>query len=653
MNQIPIRILSVTSLLLLAAPGVAGEPHFNNSLGMTMVRVEPGDFEMGSPQGETIIPSDRWDEGPRHRVTISRPFSMAATEVTNAQYEQFDPEHRKHRGLRGVSRNDNEAVTFVSWHDAVAFCEWLSEKEGKPYRLPTEAEWEYACRAGTTTPYWTGAELPEEHHRNQWTETGSRRVNAKDQVSRPLKGNVEVSLRAGAMPANPWGLHEMHGNVEEWVRDWYGPYPAAAQTDPIGPADGLLKITRGGSHNSALKYLRSANRAATLPEDRHWLIGFRVVQAPRPPAEPRPAEPLTMNDPTVDPEPVRWNEPADGAVFHAPIPLVRPDGEHPLLSELGHHHCPTITWCENGDLLAAWFNTISEIGREMVIVSSRLRYREGRWADAWDTARLFFAPADRNTTGSCLLHDGRGRIYYLNAIGDSGHHRDQSLMLSISQDSGRTWTRPRLISHPFRRHKYTPMDSAFVEDDARTVVVGMDYAPQGFKANEAGSGVFISRDRGATWENRLTGKAAPEVAEGNTGGLVAGFHLGVARLGDGRLLAMTRTQGGWDIGGRMTRSDSDDEGDTWTYRASPFPPIASGQRLVLMRLREGPLLLMSFHAEGMFAALSFDEGETWPTRRQIDGNRRGYLAATQTPDHLIHLITSRHHYRMNLAWLKE
>ncbi|HEO72446.1 MAG TPA: formylglycine-generating enzyme family protein, partial [Candidatus Hydrogenedentes bacterium] len=120
-----------------------------NTLGMPMVRIAPGTFTMGQEQGGDF------DERPAHAVTISRPFYISATEVTNAQFEQFAPDHRSLRGTDGISKGDNEAVVFVSWHEAVAFCKWLSEKEGKPYRLPTEAEWEYACRAGTTTPYWT------------------------------------------------------------------------------------------------------------------------------------------------------------------------------------------------------------------------------------------------------------------------------------------------------------------------------------------------------------------------------------------------------------------------------------------------------------------------------------------------------------------
>ena len=158
----------LTALIVLTAPSllIAAENDGTilNSLGMKMVRIQAGQFQMGSEQGD-------WDERPVHRVIFSQPFHMSATEVTNAQYEQFDADHRRLRGKLGFSKEDDEAVVFVDWHEAVAFCQWLSKKEGKPYRLPTEAEWEHACRAGTTTAYHTGEELPkafQKNVRNSW-----------------------------------------------------------------------------------------------------------------------------------------------------------------------------------------------------------------------------------------------------------------------------------------------------------------------------------------------------------------------------------------------------------------------------------------------------------------------------------------------------
>lgn len=683
--------------------GSDGAGRVSNSLGMRLVTVAPGEFLMGAESGRGC------DEAPVHTVRMTQIFEIAECPVTNAQYERFDPEHRRFRGTRGVSAGDDEAVTYVTWHDARAFCEWLSEKEGRLYRLPTEAEWEYACRAGTTTAYWTGDTLPEAFHRNQpvegdWSELGTR----ADADLREKKGTGPVNLSVGRTPANPWGLKDVHGLVEEWCLDWYGRYPDSEETDPAGPADGLCRVTRGGSHNTYVDFLKSAERHAALPEDRHWLIGFRVVAAREPAGTQRQAAPLPLDNPTVRVEPAtgaaRRDFPeASGSpgqrvsevpFFAPPITFVKPDPHDTCHSWLHHHHHPSITWCENGDLLACWFNTRSEIGREMRVLSSRLRAGE----DDWDTARLFFDVADRNTTGSTVFHDGSGSLYYFGGVSESTHHRDQCMVMAKSADSGRTWSRPRIISSTEDRHKYTPLDSVLAMEDG-TLVLAVDYAPLGYKANECGAGVFVSSDGGKSWDDRISGKGRPEIRTGGEGGLIAGFHTAIVQREDGSLLAFGRTnpEGSLaEIDGRMPQSVSHDMGRTWRYSASPFPPIGGGQRLAMLRLREGPILFCSFTdrntaeptgmkligadgAEftgyGLFAAVSDDDGETWPNRRLLapggeprtmdgGGNTheffaddthaepRGYLAITQTPDGIIHLLSSRNHYRFNLAWLR-
>ncbi|MCX6619609.1 MAG: SUMF1/EgtB/PvdO family nonheme iron enzyme, partial [Acidobacteria bacterium] len=244
-----------------------------NSLGMRMVRVEAGSFVMGQAAAipddltETQTYNSRamlqkkfptgdpsrfklwtghtlfgdFDERPAHRVRITKPFQVSAFEVTNAQYEQFDPAHRALRGKYGFSKGEDEAVVFVTWNQAKAFTEWLSKKEGKPYRLPTEAEWEYAARAGTSTLYSTGDSLPAEFRKNV-------RHSAYDEPA------DLVATTVGKTPANPWGLYDMHGNVEEWCLDWYGAYDAGAAVDPVGRASGDFKVTRGGSHGTPLYY---------------------------------------------------------------------------------------------------------------------------------------------------------------------------------------------------------------------------------------------------------------------------------------------------------------------------------------------------------------------------------------------------------------
>ena len=366
---------SLCATLLLSALTAAAQSAKDTSPLIPTVEIPAGTFYMGGTGA-----GENYDEAPMHRVTITRPFRMGVTEVTNAQYEQFRPEHRKLRGKRGFSSGDDEAVVFVSYDDAVAFCRWLSEREGKTYRLPTEAEWEYACRAGTMWNFWMGDRLLKPYMKNQ--------AVAPD--PKPL------SLQVAQQPANPWGLHDMSGNAEEWCADWYGPYMPGWQTDPVGPADGLYRVTRGGSHNTPMNYLRSANRSAMIPDDMGYHVGFRVVQADYPTTEPLPVIPDTYAL-TVSLEQCDWDaQRTDKPVFEPYIVYVKepaPGSGTPFYS---HNHQPAITWCPNGDLLAIWFSTDEEKGRELAVLSSRLR----RGSHEWEPARLFYKVPDRNMTGS-------------------------------------------------------------------------------------------------------------------------------------------------------------------------------------------------------------------------------------------------------------
>jgi len=637
-----------------------------NSIGMKLVRLEPGRFMMGQAEGGD------WDEQPVHRVDITRPYYMSVTEVTNAQYERFDPGHRRYRGYNGFSIRDDEAVVFVSWYDAMEFCRWLSEKEGKPYRLPTEAEWEYAARAGTTTPFCNSKELPACYHRHQKQEWN----------------HVPVSLTTGLTPPNPCGLYDMHGNVEEWCYDWYGPYEAGEQVDPVGRASGEFRVARGGSHNTEPKFLRSANRMAALPEERHWLIGFRVVQAelPSTPPLPPPEPPLCMRE--VDPGGYSWEHVSntEKPFFYGPVPYVKQPLPGTGVPMYGHNHCPSITWCPNGDLLAVWFSCEKEAGREMVILGSRLRAGKSDW----DPASLFFDVPDRNMTGSSLFQDSTGKLIFINGVEVAGSWGHLAMVMRTSSDSGATWSRPRLIN-PYHHFRNQPIHG-MIETREGYLIQACDAVPWG----EGGTALYMSRDRGETWEE-VTNYGYGCLAEKNsTGGWIAGIHAGIVQLEDGSLMALGR---GNDINGHMPMSISRDMGKTWTYFASEFPPIGGGQRLVLMRLREGPILFVGFtdssknldsprgivirdseggerRVYGMFAALSYDEGKTWPVQKlvtpggspiEMDGGAwtkkfvidathaepRGYLAATQTPDGMIHLVSSRLYYCLNLAWLEQ
>lgn len=578
---------------------------------------------MGSDRGGT----DQ-DEAPVHEVTITRVFRMSESEITNLQYEQFRPEHKALRGKGGFSSGDNEAVVSVSYHDALAYCEWLSGQTGRHYRLPSEAEWEYACRAGTKTDYHTGATLPADMFKNQKTE-------------REL---VPVSLETIYGQANSFGLYGMHGNVEEWCLDWYGEYPAKPVKDPGGPSKGIFKVTRGGSHNTPVEFLRSASRSAAMPEDKHNQIGFRVVEADYTPktCKLKTSEPL--NALKVKQKKARWAEPSAEPLWMDPIPFVIPPTDGTPF--YGHNHQPAITWCANGDLLAIWFSTEAESGREMVVLGSRLR----RGSESWDPASLFFKVPDRNMTGSSLLTLQDGSLLHVNGVGDSGDWKRLAMVTRVSRDNGKTWSTPS-IAEAEHAVRHQVIAGPIIYSDG-TVIQCCDAGPGG----DDGTSFHLSADGGMTWED--------------TGATIPGIHAGIVELTDGTLMAFGR---GNSIDGKMPVSFSSDKGFTWTSQASGFPPIGSGQRLVLKRLLEGPIMLATFTGNGMTIFLSHDEGKTWTDGKLLTDSSgktiaggawtgdftmdashaepKGYFACTQTPDGVIHLISSRLHYRFNLPWI--
>ena len=617
---------------------------------INLVEIPAGSFYMGS-EGK----GEDYDEAPVHKVNISKAFRMGATEVTNAQYELFRPEHKKLRGKDNVSTEDDDAVVNISYQDALDFCQWLSQKEGKTYRLPTEAEWEYACRAGSYTLYYTGDGLSSNMRRNQT-------------IARDYKA---VSLKVGQTRPNAFGLYDMHGNVEEWCLDWYGPYSADEQTDPVGPADGEYRVTRGGSHHTPDEFLRSANRLAMIPEDKHSLTGFRVVQSD----EPLPSAAIDMSKP----------------YFLEPLVFVKKPIEGSKTPFYKHNHQPSITWCDNGDMLAVWFSANQENGRGMVVLSSRLR----KGASEWTPAELFYKVPDRNLTGSSIFNNGKGTMFHFNGVEAAGDWQNLMMVMRTSTDNGFSWSKSRIIAPEHtKRHQ---------------VISGTLMTPEGWmiQACDAGPGshdgaaIHISKDGGKTWNDPWDGAPMPDFKEGGKGTTIAGIHVGVVTLKNGNLLALGRGNSIDGENGRkmMPMSISKDMGKTWKYQASEFPAIDGGQRLVLMRLKEGPLLLVSFtdHPQrtrkedrgmeftdangnkfvgyGMYAALSYDEGKTWPVKKLlVDGKERhlnggawtgyfdmdathaeprGYLAGTQSPDNMIHILSSRNHYRFNLKWLEE
>jgi formylglycine-generating enzyme required for sulfatase activity len=226
------------------------------------VHVAKGSFLMGAPDGEEHAQND---ERPRRQVEITRDFYLGKFEVTQAQY----------RAVTGGSpsnfKGDRLPVETVSWEEAAAFCDQMTSRTGRAVRLPSEAEWEYACRAGTTSPFHFGSRLNGD----------LANCNGSDPYGIDVKGPYkQTTTEVGSYPANPWGLHDMHGNVWEWCRDYYGPYSAvAANLDPVQltkQSEARL-VLRGGSWYYGAQSCRAAYRFGFPSAYRDVNGGFRVL----------------------------------------------------------------------------------------------------------------------------------------------------------------------------------------------------------------------------------------------------------------------------------------------------------------------------------------------------------------------------------------
>jgi formylglycine-generating enzyme required for sulfatase activity len=252
-----------------------------NSIGMKLAYIPAGTFVMGSPESE----AEREPQELPHEVTISRPFYLGVYEVTQAQFERLlggrtrGPVFTASRG-----GGPDHPMENVPWQNAVDFCQALSnlpaEKQaGRRYRLPTEAEWEYACRAGTTTAFHFGEQL------------SSRQANFNGSYpygGAPTGPYLRRTAKVGSYEPNAWGLYDMHGNVAEWCADYYDPdyYRRSPKADPPGPEKGViatqfqneyLRVVRGGSWIDEARACRSAYRHGFMPHEPNRLIGFRVL----------------------------------------------------------------------------------------------------------------------------------------------------------------------------------------------------------------------------------------------------------------------------------------------------------------------------------------------------------------------------------------
>jgi len=251
-----------------------------NSIGMKLVYIPAGSFMMGSGDSAAQLAreydtEEEWfaDEFPQHEVRISKGFWVGQTVVTQIQYESVM--HDKPWSVASfVQENPNNPAIGVRWDDAMEFCRKLSRQTGEPYRLPTEAEWEYACRAGTTTRFSFGdADTLLDDY--AW-------FDSIDKIANLVRQGYQAFVHpVGQKKPNPWGLYDMHGNVFEWCSDWYGIdyYSNSPSVDPHGPSSGETRSMRGGSSGFSVDDLRCSSRHSRLPVGRLIDVGFRVVRS--------------------------------------------------------------------------------------------------------------------------------------------------------------------------------------------------------------------------------------------------------------------------------------------------------------------------------------------------------------------------------------
>ncbi len=767
--------ISLILIIMMLSIGVAcdntGKEASSVPGSIEFVEIPSGTFVMGAdidPKYIVAGPEEKWrsifiqDEFPTREITLENDFEISKYEITNAQYEKFDPDHEKWRGnFVDLSTEDNEAVVYVSWEEAVAYTEWLSENDNKyNYRLPTEAEWEYVARAGTRTPFNDGKEgdiyalnpMDDEQmeaNNYQWpypfTWTNGCRswvtwlpencVGVEDVY--PNKHNIEdANLEVGLGSPNDFGVYDMHGNVEEWVLDWYGEYNPEETVNPVGPSEGDFKVARGGSHNNHIQHMRSANRMASATNDKHYLLGFRVVRTPKndalPEAEWTPAQRPWAKE--VNNREYAWDSPSEKPEFsiytlYERVPM-KEDGSHygsdaqmrqfgfdpesrkPLLTGplYTHNHSPTIVWSENGDIIISWFSGESEIGPELTLLASRgIRQADGSLS--WTEPAEFLKAADRNIHSSNLLNnsvrlengqDEEFTLHQMASIGVAGRWDKLALGYRKSTDNGATWTPVEMVLE---------LDHAL--NDGASMQGNMFQTSKGelvFVTDDDGDSVFntgslvVSEDGGKTWERRGHSSTTPGEKR------IAGLHAAVIEIedqnndGEKDFLAIARDKGMY-FEGKAPKSISYDRGNTWERSPSVFPAISSGKRFELIRLMysnksdefsgSAPLLFVGFsdgsfkakngegeisEVEGLFVAVSFDEGKTWKVEnrrvmsnlkgeesmdlrtaawQRVDpisknvGQDGGYMIATQTPDGLIYLTDGNIVYTFNLEWVLE
>jgi len=626
-NGVPATVSIPAGSFVMGADAEALNAAITKGFGVMSSRPAHGDF----------------DERPAHPARISHGFRMGITEVSPEEFAQFDPSYKAHAATPAYAAG-------VSWEQAMAYCQWLSRKTGKPWRLPTEAEWEYAARAG----------------------------------GKKIYGDSDTPLAVDR--ANAFGVKNMETGRPEWTLDWYGPYEPGDAIDPTGAVSGMTKVVRGGGldwRHTATKtspdlnlpatspyFERPSNRASLPPSYKSDTgnVGFRVVQAPMPTANGTP--PFFHLFMTAVKQRSLTGGPALSQAVDTPDPGKPIYRTHELFPNLGgksmmgvgwrlgiaqgigvNYHNSAIQVLPNGDLFAAFYNTPdNEDDPDQTIMT--MRRRAG--SNDWDIPEPWPIFADAGLAGPLIWNDpahqkeAGGKVWFF--WGFARLIGAPPFAWATTNDNGATWSAAHFpeFPQPVGRYASQPINSIVRGPDG-AIYLPTDSTGRDSDGNGSISAVWRTANEGKTWSD--------------TGGRTAGRHTTIVFAKDGGLLGFGGKNS--NIDGRMPLATSKDDGKTWVKSKLPFDPLLSGERPSVIRLHSGRLFFVAdlnpnrqkhIHKDGAYVALSDDDGATW-TMKQLPANilTVGYVTATQGPDGVIHIATTKnivnYEIELNEAWV--
>ncbi|HKO19779.1 MAG TPA: SUMF1/EgtB/PvdO family nonheme iron enzyme, partial [Acidobacteriaceae bacterium] len=618
-DRVPRTVAIHSGTFIMGADAKALPDSITQGFGVMSRRPEHGDF----------------DEVPAHTVRISHDFNISVTEVSPAEFQQFDRSYKPNPAIAAYAAG-------ISWQQAMDYCAWLTRKTGNPWRLPTEAEWEYVARAGGHNIYGDSATPPK----------------------------VDVP--------NAWGVENMMVGRPEWTLDWYAPYQPGEQIDPVGGSSGYTRAVRGGGldwRHTASKdhpdfnvpvtapyFVRAANRASMAPAyaSPDGNIGFRVVQAPMPTTKPSAPQKFFFES-AVKQQPIAPNALAAGPDAAKPWYHT-----HELFPDLAGHSMPAVGWklglmpglgvnyhnsaiqqLPNGDFLAAYYNApVNEDDPDQTILI--MRRRAG--AEDWDMPEVFPMFADAALAAPVIWNDKAhpGKIWMF--FGFPRLVGAPPFAYMTSTDNGATWSQVMFpyFPKPIGRYVSQPINSVVRAKDG-TIYIPTDSTGRDADGNGSISAVWATKDEGKTWYD--------------TGGRTAGRHTTIVVAKNGDLLGYGGKNS--EINGHMPMARSTDGGKTWKKSETPFDELMSGERPSIIRLASGRLFFTGdynprhekhVHKDGAYVALSHDDGAHWTIKRlPADVLTVGYTTATQDASGVIHIVTSKnkpnYEIELNEAWV--